>query len=75
VRRCLAFYFKNPIEQAVAALETASCRIGRSVIVSRYGTKLSVATLNRELAAVKGMFTWAVKIREIKIDNNPTRLA
>ena len=25
--------------------------------------------------AVKGVFTWAVKIREIKIDNNPTRLA
>jgi integrase len=48
-------------------------RTERSMSMSRYGRKLSVATLNRELAAIKGMFTWAVKRKEIKIEKNPAR--
>jgi integrase len=64
---------KDTLLTDITTANVEDYRTERSVSVSRYGTELSVATLNRELAAIKGMFTWAVKMKEIKIEKNPAR--
>jgi site-specific recombinase XerD len=70
----IARFGKDTLLANITTANIEDFRTERSVSVSRYGTKLSVATLNRELAAIKGMFTWAVKMKEIKIEKNPARL-
>jgi integrase len=69
----LTRFGKDTLLSKITTANIEDYRTERSMSVSRYGTKLSVATLNRELAAIKGMFTWAVKRKEIKIEMNPAR--